>query len=1304
MSDLNSIPDSRNEFEQLREGLTTLDFMSLEKLWLTLSRRQKNGQPVDKLRRKFHQQLTRGRSVFERRVTQVPEIELPDHLPVSQCSEDIIRALSDHQVVVIAGETGSGKTTQLPKICLMMGRGRNGLIGHTQPRRIAATTVAARIAEELRVELGSSVGYQVRFNDVSVDSTLIKLMTDGILLAEIQHDPLLLKYDTIIIDEAHERSLNIDFLLGYLKKILPRRSDLKVIITSATIDLERFSKHFNDAPILEVSGRTYPVEIEYRPWTGELEDQSQAILEAVEEILTLPNSANGDILVFLSGERDIRETAHVLRKAQLPHVEVLPLYARLSLTEQRKVFQKHRGRRIVLATNVAETSVTVPGIGYVIDPGMARISRYSVRTKVQRLPVEPISQASANQRAGRCGRVSNGVCFRLYSEEDFLSRPEFTDAEIQRTNLASVVLQMLHLGIGDIRQFPFVDPPDKRFINDGYKLLEELQAVDSQGKLSSLGKQIAALPVDPRLARMLIEANKFGGLREVLVIVSALAIQDPRERPAEKQQAADEKHRRFWHEHSDFLAYLKLWEYVENQRQDLSQNQWRKQCQKEFLSFLRLREWRDLHHQMRLACKNLGLRENREPASEDAVHQSLLSGLLSNLGLRLEEQSDLPYLGARNRRFAIFPGSSMFKKKPKWIMAAEMLETSKLFAHCVAKVDPQWILAQSGHLQKHHYHEPHYVAKTGQVMGYDRITLFGLLLNERQRVNYSHIDKKLAREVFIRSALVEGGYAKSSKAKGAFFKQNLQLIESIHALEAKSRRRDILVDDEVLFQFYNERVAEEVTNLQGFEHWRRDAEKHQPDILYIPRHLLMQHTAGEVTQAQFPDEMVIDSMVLPLFYHFEPGHPDDGVSVGVPAGVLHAVPPARLEWLVPGFLRDKCIAMLKSLPKQWRRLFVPVPHVVDQILPRLSPENGSLRECLTFELQRFLGKPLPADIWDGVVLDEFYRMNIQVLDEDGNVMDRGRDLSELRQRYRGQVQSTLQSAGEDVERDNVERWDFGELDESRQLKQRNVVVKAFPALVRENESRVALRMRDNPAEALCASRMGVVMLVQKQLTQSVKYLHKNLLRNKDIGLTLVNMGNREQVVQDLLNMVVYHCAALDEVLPRNRSQFDLVVEKVKENITSLASHGEVLLLNALARLVAIRNELKKNRNALPMAFAVADIQGQLNALFYPGCLYDSRLPWVEQFARYLRAIEIRLEKAPLDPRKDKRMVDQVNEYWQRHASRLQSQGVTAFQTNPAWQQYRWMIEEYRVSLFAQTVKTLMPVSDKRLDKAWQDSL
>lgn len=1304
MQDITAFPETHQALEE-RIKLTMLcDRAELLKLWRIASSRKNKNLPADQLEQKWLKLFTRSSGLLAEKLDRRPTVEYPEALPISAKREEIAEAIKAHQVIILAGETGSGKTTQIPKICLDLGLGFFGKIGHTQPRRIAASTVASRIAEELKQPLGEAVGYQVRFSDNTSPYSYIKLMTDGILLAEIQSDPELLQYDTIIIDEAHERSLNIDFLLGYLKQLLPKRPDLKLIVTSATIDLDRFSKHFDNAPIIEVSGRTYPVEILYRPPVADAEDLSQSILDAVEEILTMPRSNTNDILVFLSGEREIRDVAKALRKANLPHIEVLPLYARLSLAEQNKVFQGHKGRRIVLATNVAETSITVPGIGYVIDPGTARISRYSARTKVQRLPIEAISQASANQRAGRCGRVSNGVCIRLYEEEDFLNRPQFTDAEILRTNLASVILQMLNMGFGNIAKFPFVDAPDSRFIRDGFKLLEELRAVDAKGVLTPLGRQLSKIPIDPRLARMVVEGQKQGALKELLIIVAALTIQDPRERPAEKQQASDEKHRRFWNDKSDFLAYVNLWNYAEEQRQALSQNQWRKQCVKEFLSFSRLREWRELHHQIRIAIKALNFKENREPASYEGIHKALLSGLLGNIGLKSDESKEWDYLGTRNRKFSIFPASSQFKKKPRWLMTAELLETSKLYAHCVASIDPEWLLQVGEHLLKHHYYQPHYNPKSGQVMGYDRITLSGLLVAEKKRVNYSHIDEKVAREVFIRSALVEGAYEKNPKKKvRSFYKENQKRIDEVIKLEAKSRRKDIMVDDEILYEFYDQRLPTNIVNLAGFEHWRKEAEKGEKNLLVVPKHLLMQRNAEEITEAQFPDSLEVAGMELPLTYHFEPGHPDDGVSIGIPATALHIIPEHRLDWLVPGLIKDKCISLVKSLPKNLRKKFVPVPHYVDQILNRVSPSHRALKEVLIEQLQHISGETLPEDCLTDAEVDDFYQMNIHVLDERRRVIGRGRKLKVLREKYKDHLQEALQTVGENIEREDIQSWDFGSLDESRSLKRSGVNVKAFPALVLEKES-LALRMLDNPVDAHFNSEKGMAYLLSKRFAQQVKYLKQNLIKNKDIGLSVVNMGNRQQVVQDIILAAIKEACITGQVLPRTESQFEQRANAFGDKIVPYASEYEATLLEALNTVVQIRKNIKTNKNALALTFAFSDIQNQLQQLFYEGMLFYTPLEWFKQFPRYLKAITVRLEKAPMNVHKDRLAMNSVSELWDLHAQRLAKEGEAAYNNSEGWREFRWMLEELRVSLFAQTLKTKMPVSEKRLKKHWDELL
>ncbi|WP_444914688.1 ATP-dependent RNA helicase HrpA [Microbulbifer sp. TRSA007] len=1269
------------------------DRYGLRRTVKNVRRRQKEGKPVDRMLAQLEQQLQASETLVEERRRKLPEVQWPESLPVVARREEIAEQIEKNQVVVIAGETGSGKTTQLPKICLSLGRGIYGQIGHTQPRRIAARTVANRIAEELGQPLGESVGYQVRFTDHSTEHTHVKLMTDGILLAEIQRDPLLNKYDTLIIDEAHERSLNIDFLLGYLKTILPKRPDLKLIITSATIDLEKFSRHFDDAPIIEVSGRTYPVEVHYRPAADTDADLNEQVVTAVEELLHEEKSG-GDILVFMSGEREIRECAKALRDAQMAQLEVLPLYARLSLAEQAKVFHGHKGRRIVLATNVAETSITVPGIRYVIDPGTARVSRYSYRSKIQRLPIEPVSQASANQRAGRCGRVSAGVCVRLYEERDFEQRPEFTDAEILRTNLAAVILQMLQLRIGDIREFPFVDPPDPRLINDGYKLLQELQAVDEQGRVTKLGRSLSRLPLDPRLSRMLLAGAENGSARELLIIVAALAVQDPRERPAEKRQAADEKHRQWQHEQSDFLSFVQLWDAFEVQRQELSQNQLRKWCQKNFLSWLRMREWRDIHHQLRVACRDLEVKENKEPAEYEAIHRAIVVGLLGNIGARDENKE---FNGCRNRRFHIFPGSGQFKKPPRWVVSAQLLETSRLFAHTVAKVEPEWILAAAQHLVKRNYFEPHFDARSGQVMAFEKVSLYGLVLVEKRRIPYGKLDPQTSREVFIRQALVEQRY----RGKGRFYKHYLDLLKSLEELEAKSRRRDILVDDEVVYRFFDERIPADIVNLAGFEYWRKKAESSDTQLLFIPRDLLMQQSADHVGEAQFPNELQAGGIVYPLSYHFEPGSVDDGVSIQVPVAALHQVPAARLSWLVPGILRDKCIALVKALPKQWRKYFVPVPAAIDKALPRLRADNTPLWQSLALELKRQTAQQLPDEVWESAeqALEDYYRFNIQVMDEGGKLLDQDRDLALLQARYRDRVQQGLATAGDSFEREGITRWDFGDLPETHTLNQGGLKVRAYPALV-EGKDSVSLKLLDNPSEARRLTRAGICRLALLHLPEKVKYLRKELLRGKELGLSAADLGRREEVADDILMAAVREVFWPKEELPRTEAEFLAALENDGDLVGVAQEIGD-LLVKALAQLVPLRKQIKQQKN-LAVAMAVGDIQQQLAGLFYRGCLFDTPLSWLRQYGRYLKAIAMRLEKAALDPNRDRKLQVEYQKAAEPYLAQVEKYSPRELSAEAELREFRWMLEEFRVSLFAQTLKTLMPVSSKRLSKSWAE--
>lgn len=1318
----------RDLFSQCRQ----LDRYPLWRRWRQLGESALSESELDSEAAALRAQLEASIALVQQRLQQRPTISYPENLPISARRDDISAAIRDHQVVVIAGETGSGKTTQIPKICLELGRGSRGLIGHTQPRRLAARTVAARIAEELQTPLGGAVGYQVRFSDQVTDNTYIKLMTDGILLAEIQQDRFLNRYDTLIIDEAHERSLNIDFLLGYLRQLLPRRPDLKLIITSATIDVETFSRHFASAkviapktaaatdsdatidgdtatidttvdtkragaPIIEVSGRTYPVEVRYRPLedlTEEL-DLAVAIEAALQELAAAERGLQGDVLVFLPGEREIRETALQLRKSSLPHLEILPLYARLSLSEQQRVFDsgKRRGTRIVLATNVAETSLTVPGIRYVIDSGLARISRYSFRSKLQRLPIEPIAQASAEQRKGRCGRIGPGICVRLYDEQDFARRPAFTDAEILRTNLASVIVQLLALRLGDVEAFPFVDPPDRRQISDGFALLEELGAVRERSTLTAGGKYLARLPVDPRIGRMLVEANQRGSLREVAIIAAALSVQDPRERPADKQQAADESHRRFADPESDFSAYIKLWDYLEEQRQALTQNQLRKLCEREFLSYMRVREWRDVHLQLVLACRELGFRDNQQPADYEAVHRALLAGLLSHIAV-LDEQRE--YLGVRNRKLRIFPGSSLFKKPPKWLVAAEIVETTQVYARCVARIDPLWVLGINDALLKRSYSEPRWHAKSGRVMALETIALYGLTLSDKQRVHYGAIEPVQAREIFIRSALVAGDYRSDAK----FFAHNRQLIVDIQGLEDKARRRDILADEEELFRFYDERIPADIVTAQQFEQWRKGAEREHPQLLMIERSRLMRHGADSINEVQFPDGIACGDVSFTLHYHFEPGHAQDGVNVIVPIALLNRVPEFRFEWLVPGLLRDKCIALLKTLPKQWRKLLVPVPETVDRIAPQLSPGDRPLLEALGEALARQLGVKIPIDAWQAQELELFYRANFRVIDGAGELLAQGRDLAALKLQLREPMtQSLRQESSQAFQRSSLQRWDFGELPERYSFEQAGITVTAYPALVDEGAS-VAVNLLESPEAARQNSELGLIRLLQLQSATTIKYLRKELLRGNTVNLQLAGISQRrEDWIEEILTATYRETFVVGAALPRNAAEFEQLLKKGSGAVAETAQRYASLLQTIAEQYASIRSAQRRG-SELAWLPVLEEIDEQLGLLFNQGFIVATPWVWLQQYPRYLRAIVQRLEKLRGLFQRDRELSRELSPLQRQLLELLQKQPQLLAE-NEVLRRYRWLLEEYRVSLFAQTLGTIEPVSAKRLRDQWQ---
>ncbi|SDG93499.1 ATP-dependent helicase HrpA [Pseudomonas benzenivorans] len=1295
----------------------------------------------------------------EARRLSVPVMRYDEALPIAAKRDEIKAAIAGHQVVVIAGETGSGKTTQLPKICLELGRGVHGLIGHTQPRRLAARSVATRVAEEIGTKLGELVGYQVRFEDQSNERSLIKLMTDGILLAETQHDRYLEKYDTLIVDEAHERSLNIDFLLGYLKTLLARRPDLKLIITSATIDLERFSKHFNDAPIVEVSGRTYPVETWYRPLAAEVDEEGerllddlsvdQGILAALDEIAAFEKAEGkrpGDVLVFLPGEREIRSCAEVLRKANLRFTEVLPLYARLTPAEQQKIFQPLPGRKIVLATNVAETSLTVPGIRYVIDSGTARISRYSYRAKVQRLPIEAVSQASANQRKGRCGRVEPGICVRLYSEEDFLGRPAFTDPEILRTNLAAVILQMLHLRLGEIEAFPFIEPPDGKAISDGFNLLQELSAVSRDGQLTPLGRQLARLPVDPRLGRMVLEGAKQGSLDEVLIIASALSAQDPRERPADRQQAADQAHAQWKDVDSDFAALINLWRGFEEQRQALGSSALRSWCRKNFLNYLRLREWRDAHRQLLLIARELRLsdgprgpgrsqlardqrsagqtaisKDRRDAAPQQglgvgpgsykekeltdkdeaaqrakgyaAVHKAILAGLLSQIGQKTE---DGDYLGARQRRFWVHPSSGLGRKKPNWIMTAELVETTKLFARMVAKIEPDWIEPLAPHLVKKNFLEPHWEKKRGQVVAYEQISLYGLIVVGRRPVHYGPIDPQVSRELFIREGLVGGEILSRAKCLTA----NRQLLDQLDELEAKARRRDILADEETLFAYYEARLPAEIHQAATFDSWYKSESAKDPQLLIMREEDVLARDAKEITAAQYPDNLQLGELRLPLSYHFEPNHPRDGVTLRVPAPLLPQLPGERLQWLVPGLLEAKCVALVRNLPKALRKNFVPVPDFVGAALAKIAFAQGSLPEALGRELLRMTGARVPEEAWAEAEtqLDGHLKMNLEVVDARGKFLGEGRDLAELCARFSEASQAALTIPQADKAPRAVEAKAFAEVAEKTQQNIAGLTMTVFPALVEEagvvKEGRFPTQ-----AEAEFQHRRALQRLLLQQLAEPAKFLRGKLPGLTELGLLHRELGRVEALVEDILLASLDSCILDGEAsLPRDGAALAALAERKRGDWTSHAERLAKLVLEILKAWHGLQKRFK-GKIDLAQAIALNDIKQQLGNLVYLGFVRETPGEWLKELPRYLKAIEQRLDKIGAQLQRDRVWSGELAGYWEQYQARLAKHRQEG-KRDPQLTLYRWMLEEYRVSLFAQQLGTKLAVSDKRLSKQW----
>jgi ATP-dependent helicase HrpA len=1262
---------------------------------------------------KLNEAISISTAIVDKRKASIPAIEFPPDLPVSEQRLVIAEAMSKNQVIILAGDTGSGKTTQLPKICLQLGLGARGLIGHTQPRRLAARSVSTRIADELGVAPGTLVGCQVRFSDNTSSDTLVKLMTDGILLAEIQQDRYLNKYEVLIIDEAHERSLNIDFLLGYLFQLLPKRPDLKLIITSATIDVEKFSKHFNAAPVITVAGRTFPVDIYYRPPDPSTTDASDlddtlisSIRAAIGEIERLERSGGtlfGDILVFLSGEREIRDLSTEFRKSPLRNTEILPLYARLSATEQSRIFSPHTGRRLILSTNVAETSLTVPGIVYVIDTGLARISRYSPQSKVQRLPIEAISQSSANQRAGRCGRVSSGICIRLYSEDDYAARPLYTDPEILRTNLSAVILQMLMLGLGDVESFPFLDQPDQKSINDGFKLLYELGAVDKSRKLSPMGRRMAALPTDPRLSRMLLEAGLRKCLPEALVIVSALSVQDPREFPPDKRQAAREKHGQFTDHESDFTAWLHLWSAFEKQRVNLSHSGLRQFCQKNFLSYLRLREWRETHRQLYLSTQQIGVRHSAGNAAIDtenidyeAIHRAILTGSLNQIGQKLEEGA---YLGVRGRKFALFPTSGLFKRNPKWILTGELIETSRLYATLAARIQPEWVVDAAPDLIKRDYSEAHWEKQRGEVVAFEKISLYGLTLIERRRVSYSAIDPKLCREIFIREALVAGELLTRAK----FFRNNMNLIDEIRKEEDKLRRPDLIVSEEEIFNYYSERIPLDIIDTQSLENWlKKTGAMGNKNLLFMDKKDLLRRDIDEEILYEFPNQTEVHNNQLSIDYRFNPGSEEDGAFINVPVSMLPQMQEADLDWAIPGQLRDRCIALLKSLPKASRKLFIPIPDFVElflqsnQSIDVEEKNRKSLIECLVNFIKVHKGITINRSIFDPLEMPQHLYPWLRILDSSGQELARGQSLHELKARFSETLPSKdIKVGNHPIEQQKLIDWTFGDLPSAVQL-QSDIVITRYTALVDRGDF-VDIILLENAAKARSQSAQGLQRLFMLKTPQQRNMIisRLKLLENKlALKLAVNSFSFREDCLQ-----AIYQIAFQSEndSIPANQHEFEKLLVAGKSNLIHTAERIERLLLRIVELSYDLNTKIKLLSHKIPDT-VLSDLNTHLDELVYPGCLAATPGRRLADLPRYLESALVRLEKLPQQLNRDIEHIKVLD----RFRSILKNNGWPTGPVSAEILELRWLLEELRVSLFAQNLKTTVPISEKRLGKIVQD--
>lgn len=1277
------------------------------------------GEKRQKLQADLEKLLAASQAAVAERRGKLPRPEFQPDLPVNERRDEIAELIAKHQVVIVCGETGSGKTTQLPKICLDLGIGARGLIGHTQPRRLAARSVASRLAQELKTQVGAGIGVKIRFHDKSTADSWVKLMTDGILLAESQSDPYLNAYEAIIIDEAHERSLNIDFLLGYLKQLLPRRPDLKVIITSATIDAERFAEHFavdgRKAPIIEVSGRLYPVEVRHRPVEDidkkdDERDLYDAIVDAADE---LARQGPGDILVFLPGEREIREAAEALRKHALARPglstahapEILPLFSRLSAGEQDRIFKPSGGqRRIVLATNVAETSLTVPGIRYVIDTGLARVKRYSYRNKVEQLQVEKISQAAARQRAGRCGRVAAGVCIRLYDEADFNARPPFTDPEILRSSLAGVILRMKSLRLTDVESFPFIEPPPAKAISDGYALLQELGALDDDNKLTKVGEALAKLPLDPRIGRMLVAARDLGCLSEVLIIAAGLSSQDPRERPQERQQAADEKHKLFADEKSEFLSWVKLWAWfkqaVEHKKSNKSLVD---TCHAHFLSYLRLREWREVHGQLHAMVSELGWKESEIPGTYDAIHMALLSGLLGNIGCKSDESGY--YLGARGIRFLIHPSSSLQKKAGKWIMAAEITETTRLFGRCVARIESDWIEKVGAHLIKRQYFDPHWEKKAMQVAGWERTTLYGIVINPKRRIHYGPLAPAEAREIFIRQGLVGEEIEESFAKRWPFFQHNQKQIREIEKIEHKQRRQDVLVDDELIFAFYDHLIPEGIHNGATFDHWRKTAEQENAKLLFLAKDDLMRHSAAGVTTEAFPHKLKAGGVEYALTYHFEPGSPRDGVTLTLPLAQLNQIPAARMEWLVPGLIKEKLVQLIKTLPQKIRAKLVPVPEFVEEFLSTVEGNDRKLNQGIVTPLIEFIlearglnarGWAVTPDAFRPDALPPHFSMNYKLIDEHGRQLDMNRSLVALRGEWGKEAKEEFADLHETPsEYTKLTDWTFGELPELMEVPVGKQTVIGYPALIDDGET-VSLKVFDSAEEAADAHRKGLSRLFMLQFKEQVKYFDKNVPGLTQMAMQFMALGSSDDLKRQLVELT-FERACLTEPLPTTPEAFKARCAEAKARLG--------LIMQEVCRLVGtVLTEWQAAVKKLPAfkahAAAVADIEAQLKRLIGKTFVVDTPFERLQHYPRYLKAVGVRLDKLKANPARDVQLMAEYAPLWtsyERRAIQLAKMGAV----DPQIEQFRWLLEELRVGLYAQELRTPVPVSVKRLQKQWE---